>query len=327
MSNLSDKEIDRLSREAADSYEPDDSSLSWSRLEQKLIKEMPERPPDGFHFGRINPYVWAPAAILIAGVSFFFFKNTIYSKHSTRNSTTVNQAARSSSGHIKQTNDDAIRLDSITAAKPIVIIENKKASLPKDAVVQSSADVILKRKKDYTSVNSGSQADAERIGRAHSSGITDSDSKITSDYSNTGSRYNRSNRKKHGSGAVHSELFGDAESLLQGKSNKQVSLPAAGIYSGTTAGSQRIPTNQRDNNKISLPVVVRNVSNPGIVSGNDSLLNQFAKSKTPIQQKSVRINRSLNFGLAFGPDYTDAGGITNNQIGNNIGLTIGYYIT
>jgi len=36
MSNLSDKEIDRLSREAADSYEPDHSSLSWSRLEQKL---------------------------------------------------------------------------------------------------------------------------------------------------------------------------------------------------------------------------------------------------------------------------------------------------
>ncbi|MEJ0079406.1 MAG: hypothetical protein WDM78_00210 [Puia sp.] len=58
MLNLSDKEIDRLSREAADSYEPNDSSLSWSRLEQKLAQQMPERPPDGFRFGRINPYVW-----------------------------------------------------------------------------------------------------------------------------------------------------------------------------------------------------------------------------------------------------------------------------
>ena len=77
MSNLSDKEIDRLSREAADSYEPDDSSLSWSRLEQKLVEQMPERPPDGFRFGRINPYVWGPAIVLIAGASFFFIKNVI----------------------------------------------------------------------------------------------------------------------------------------------------------------------------------------------------------------------------------------------------------
>ena len=67
MSNLSDKEIDRLSREAADSYELDDSSLSWSRLEQKLDRTMPERPPDGFRFGRMNPYIWGPAVILLAG--------------------------------------------------------------------------------------------------------------------------------------------------------------------------------------------------------------------------------------------------------------------
>ena len=75
MSNLSDKEIDRLSREAADSYEPNDSSLSWSRLEQKLAQQMPERPPDGFRFGRMNPFVWGPAIILLAGASFFFVKN------------------------------------------------------------------------------------------------------------------------------------------------------------------------------------------------------------------------------------------------------------
>ena len=59
MSNLSDKEIDRLSREAADSYEPDDSSLSWSRLEQKLARQMPERPPET-RFGRSVPRLGPP---------------------------------------------------------------------------------------------------------------------------------------------------------------------------------------------------------------------------------------------------------------------------
>jgi hypothetical protein len=63
------------------------------------------------------------------------------------------------------------------------------------------------------------------------------------------------------------------------------------------------------------------------VKGNDSLLNKFSLSNSRKPEKSMHINRSLNFGLTFGPDYTDAGGITNNQFGNNIGLTIGYYVT
>src|ERR1700687_2576792 len=93
MSNLSDKEIDRLSREAADSYEPEHSSLSWSRLEQKLNQQMPERPPDGFRFGRINPYTWGPAIILIAGLSFFLIKNNFYSKQSTRTNQPLTQSS------------------------------------------------------------------------------------------------------------------------------------------------------------------------------------------------------------------------------------------
>jgi hypothetical protein len=56
-------------------------------------------------------------------------------------------------------------------------------------------------------------------------------------------------------------------------------------------------------------------------------MNRLAQSKTPIHQKSLHLNRSLNIGFSFGPDYTNAGGIANNQIGNNIGLTLGYYLT
>src|SRR4051794_37349706 len=102
MSNLSDKEIDRLSREAADSYEPNESSLSWSRLEQKLAQQMPERPPDGFRFSRINPYIWGPAVVLLARTSFFFVKNLFYSKHSTRNNQYLSQPVSSSEAHDKK---------------------------------------------------------------------------------------------------------------------------------------------------------------------------------------------------------------------------------
>ena len=115
MSNLSDKEIDRLSREAADSYEPDDSSLSWSRLEQKLDQTMPERPPDSFRFGRMNPYVWGPAVILLAGASFFTIKNIHYSQHSTPNIQTIIPSVSVPDANSKNASGNTIHLDSAAA--------------------------------------------------------------------------------------------------------------------------------------------------------------------------------------------------------------------
>jgi hypothetical protein len=76
-----------------------------------------------------------------------------------------------------------------------------------------------------------------------------------------------------------------------------------------------------------LPVIISHGNGLGKVTGNDSLMNKLAESKTPIRQKSLHLNRSLNIGFTFGPDYTNAGGIANNQIGNNIGLTLGYYLS
>src|SRR5450755_2673536 len=116
MSNLSDKEIDRLSREAADSYEPDHSSLSWSRLEQMLIEQMPERPPDGFRFGRIIPYIWGPAVILFAGISFYLIKTKIYSQHSTQTGQTKNQPVSPSSANSSPAEGNTIYADSSSSA-------------------------------------------------------------------------------------------------------------------------------------------------------------------------------------------------------------------
>jgi hypothetical protein len=80
-------------------------------------------------------------------------------------------------------------------------------------------------------------------------------------------------------------------------------------------------------NQYSLPQPIYMPAATFTVKGNDSLLNQLAQSETPVPTKSLHINRSLNFGFSLGPDYTDAGGITNNQLSNNIGLTVGYYLT
>src|SRR6516225_7485860 len=73
--NLSDKELDRLSREAAQEYDPGDliGSRSWEKLEPRLDRELGGAtgagPIQGF---RRFPFYFAPALILLLGVSYYF---------------------------------------------------------------------------------------------------------------------------------------------------------------------------------------------------------------------------------------------------------------
>jgi hypothetical protein len=76
-----------------------------------------------------------------------------------------------------------------------------------------------------------------------------------------------------------------------------------------------------------LPSIITISAHRGKITGNDSLLNRLNELKAPFPHKSLHLNRSLNFGIAFGPDYTNGGGIPNNEFSNNLGITIGYYLT
>jgi hypothetical protein len=298
MSNLSDKELDRLSREAADSYEPDHSSLSWNRLEQKLTRDMPEGPPDGFRFGRIHPYIWGPAVILLAGVSFFLIKNFIYSQDSTRNNQTATQPVSSATTAASPDADkqagsgNTVHLDSVTSVSPGPLVSE---SLHAGTISGAGTN---------NTVNGASKNLIPNAKKAFFRGSVLTAGAIRSGGTQT----------KNGLNDVEKDGLVQADGATTGST-------------GTTGISPGSASSQREKNQLSLPVIITTASGPGNVSGNDSLLNQLAQSKTPIHQKSLHVNRSLNFGLVFGPDYTDAGGIANNQIGNNIGLTIGYYLT
>jgi len=329
MSNLSDKDLDRLSREAADSYEPDSGSLSWSKLEQKLSQQMPERPPDGFRFGRINPIIWSTAIILVSGITFYFTKNIIHGKDSTQTIQSVNKAAPTDG--IERKNDGTtVILDSFSSAPDLTEME-----------------------KYYTDPGkqSGSSADGNRNQTAPSGEILNESKNAESP----------SARNKNGLTAVTKHRSSAANGNAAGNDSKIISgslTGAANITGHAGGGNNPVIANKRNGNSLNndgssdlidsrsasdneiaavnglrkktqphLPEVAVAGTGLGKISGNDSLLNQLARSKSPAPNKSLHLNRSLNFGLAFGPDYTDGGGITNNQIGNTIGLTVGYYLT
>ncbi len=77
MFNLSDKELDRLSREAADAYEVENNTSSWGALEQRLDKELGTLPkpsvpsPAKFTY----PFAYTSVIILLVGASYFLLKS------------------------------------------------------------------------------------------------------------------------------------------------------------------------------------------------------------------------------------------------------------
>ena len=296
MSNLSDKDIDRLSREAADLYEPGESNLSWSRLEQRLTEQMPGRPPDGFRFGRINPYVWGPAVVLFAGISFYIIKNIYYSQHSTRTGQITSQA-------------DSSSLTPHPSGSAVA--ESKTDPEPSDVIASS---------KNSVSANKN---------------LLQSDNN-TANYS--GSSRSENGSLKKGSGSKYllkaSATTAATGAILTGKSynasNKRNGTTGSGESNNLTTASASISNNEvanRERSTHGLPSIVTAGVGRGKVTGIDSLLSRLNELKTPVLHKSLRLNRSLNFGITFGPDYTDGGGITNNQFSNNIGVMVGYYLT
>ncbi len=310
MSNLSDKDIDRLSREAADSYEPDHSSLSWSRLEQKLIEQIPERPPDGFRFGRINPFVWGSAVVVMACLSILTIKNFKYNQYSTR-------VSQHKADTIKDGNNinnpksgvTAIRLDSLSLGRAVVPADKINSS---DGI---TADKSNTKQTIYTKSGSG----------------TNLNSKFSHDNSGKKSTLN----KQHISGIASAVYIGNKASnnynkvkteTISGENNQKKPVGSQSENDLFNPSDAAVNT-AHDPVKYSLPVIATMANAPGIVKGNDSLLNRPDQTQKAVPYKSLRVNRSLNVGITFGPDYTDAGGITNNQLGNNIGLTLGYYLT
>jgi hypothetical protein len=312
MSNLSDKDIDRLSRDAADLYEPDPSSLSWSRLEQKLIEQIPERPPDGFRFSRMNPLVWGSAVIVIAGLSIFTIKNFNYSQHSTRSNQQLSEGLTTRLADSSKLSGISRRSDSLNSG-----VSNTAAQVNTSTSANSELKKNVKDLSSYDPQKSKGELSKNNLVAKDQSGIKDN--------------------KDVASVALMAGSISTSRNPGQNQTRKDKNITAYS-NSGSTAsntGSAGLLSNS-ESNQIedsrdlftihALPGVVTNYFSPETIKGNESIL-VLPDHPVSIPYKSLRLNRSLNFGLAFGPDYTDAGGITNNQLGNNIGLSVGYYLT
>ena len=296
MFNLSDKEIDRLSREASDSYEPDYSSLSWNRLEQKLDQQMPGRPPDPVRRARPGPWFWAPVLFMISGISFWMIKNNFYSANSTRNLQT--QSA------VVSKNKSVAPGDSSAAASSSGSLAAANASYAKSRKRNASGNT---GRNNSESNAAGNDAAGNNAAGNNATGNTVTGGKAAALLAFSGSV------RASGQDIYSGNRF-DAPGTGS-TPNK-----SSGLVNGTQVSTDI-------NAKIfGLPEIVTTLSAVRQIKGSDSLATAAA-GKIPAPQKIIHLNRSFNVGLAFGPDFTHASSVPNNQFGNNLGITTGYYIT
>src|SRR5580658_7181844 len=76
MLNLSDKDLDRLSQEAAQQHEPGDiiGPKFWEKLEARLDRDLGKVTPNPARGIRRLPYYYAPALLVILGVTYYFVR-------------------------------------------------------------------------------------------------------------------------------------------------------------------------------------------------------------------------------------------------------------
>src|SRR5579863_2785217 len=76
MLNLSDKDLDRLSQEAAQQHEPGDvvGPKFWDKLEARLDRDLGKVNPNPARGIRRLPYYYAPAVLVLLGVTYYLVR-------------------------------------------------------------------------------------------------------------------------------------------------------------------------------------------------------------------------------------------------------------
>ncbi len=96
MSHLSDKELDRLSREAAEQFDVEGSASGWDALEKSLDKELPLDGPKPKK--RRGIWYWFTAALLLLGIpAAIYLLNDINNKVTTGDTIVTSEVEKSSS--------------------------------------------------------------------------------------------------------------------------------------------------------------------------------------------------------------------------------------
>jgi hypothetical protein len=323
MLNLSDKDLDRLSQEAAQQHEPGDiiGPRSWEKLETRLDRDLGKVTPNPARAIRRLPYYYAPALLVILGVSYYIVRlnsKTHRGLSSASPPLTVTQPAsadplkpvRSSSNPVPSDKTNSTP----TAPSNTVQYPGAAAASPAGA---STADASTAGASPAGASPKAPAATAHPDLSKPSTARPDASKPSTA---NPGVSYHRNNKS---TGPKPSKSF--APSVTD---NAAAGEPTTTNTTGSAIGTPgaRGITAARTPRDLTYSAVrgPARLAHAGHIS--DSALRAFNLSsiRQPIRDRVLHINRSLAFGITGGPDNTSVNSLSGQRPGSTIGVTVDY---
>src|SRR5580658_7816 len=308
MLNLSDKDLDRLSQEAAQQHEPGDiiGPKFWDKLEARLDRDLGKVTPNPARGIRRLPYYYAPALLVLLGVSYYFVRlNNKFHRGISSGSPPLSVTQPASADPLKPASSSSNpvpsnSLNSTSTAPSNTIQYPGTASASADAYTNApDAPVRPIKNSSLTSTNS--------IASTNSNASTNPNSSTSA---NTSTNSNHSFSLRH-----------HQNKLTDSKPNKSVDLA-----NNTTTGPATGTTTPRSSGDLTYSAVrgPGRLAHAGRIS--DSALRAFNLStiRQPIRDRVLDINRSLAFGLVGGPDYASVNSLSGQRPGSTLGVTVDY---
>ncbi len=333
MLNLSDKDLDRLSQEAAQQHEPGDivGPRFWEKLETRLDRDLGKVNPNPARGIRRLPYYYAPALLLILGVSYYVVRTNSKSHKGVSSSSpplSLTQPTTADPGKPVPLSSNPVPSDKTnstpTAASNTVQYPGTADASRKAPAAAVRSDLsklptaqpnISTQHRDASTVN----ADASATRPSDNSSLTTTNSANL----NNSSRNRHRHDKPAGSNSTTGPVTGKP-SITNAKSGTTAAATGTsiGASTGTTIGTPTVP-GSRELTYSSVRRTAR-LAHGGHISDSALRAINLSTIRQPIRDRVLHINRSLVFGIVGGPDYASVSSVSGQRPGITIGATIDY---
>jgi len=353
MLNLSDNELDRLSREAASQHDPGDplGPQAWERLEVRLDKELGRAGPDasrGLRGFRRLPFQYAPVILLIVGVSYYFVKQAVRERKAENSGSPPLTVVKTPQQQPGTTASDSSLKNPVYSDKSTSTPYHQDQSQDIDQATTASGTLSGAKTapSGVTTAPSGTGSNINPSGSVS----TPSGSKTSLPGSNTAPGANAlagiATRNTHNNRTRNRSHHNPANQGLPNNKPAGQDQTVTGLEAGTglatgsnlaTGTDLATGSNRQPNRQTNLPsepagpekAFIQHAhslrSHPTI---SDSTLRAFTV-QTPTNpgkknSPSLNVNRSLSFGFQVAPDFSSVNALAGDKAGSSIGLTVDY---